>query len=198
MKNVILSAFVVLSFGLNLSASEKNKCTLTPSSTLEVNWTGYKTPAKVGVGGTFDKVIYAPVAKNGNDFKSILVGSTAVIDMSSVNSNDKGRDATLVEFFFGLINNKNIEAKIVNISVDKRIDVEIVMNDVKKTIPMSYTFTNGIFEAKGSIDLLEFNANKALSGINKACYDLHDGKTWSDVAIGFKTKIDSKNCQTTK
>jgi polyisoprenoid-binding protein YceI len=195
MKNVILSAFVILSFGLNLSASEKSKCTLTPSSTLEVSWTGYKTPAKVGVGGTFNKISYAPVAKSGSDFKSILVGSTVVIDTTSVNSKHEGRDATLAEFFFGLLNNKNIEAKIVDIQSETVLSVQIEMNGVKNTVLMTYSFNNGVFEANGSIDLLDYRASEALAGINKACYDLHEGKTWSDVGISFQTKIDSTRCK---
>lgn len=198
MKHVILSAFVVLSFGANLSASEKSKCTFTPSSAIEVNWTGYKTPTKVGVGGTFDKVVYAPAAKSAKELQSILVGSTVVIDTTSVNSKHEARDATLAEFFFGLLNDKNINAKIVAIPSNKALNVEIEMNGVTNTVVMSYTFIDGIFEAKGSIDLLDFRANEALAGINKACYDLHEGKTWSDVGISFKTKIDSANCKKNK
>jgi len=42
------------------------------------------------------------------------------------------------------------------------------------------------FAAKGYIDLADFKALGALSSINKACYDLHQGKTWQDVAVAFK------------
>lgn len=204
MKNVILSALVVLSFAFNVNASEKSGCTLAQSGPIEVSWTGYKTPKKVGVGGTFDKVTYTPVAPSGENFRSILVGSSVVIDTSSVNSKHQDRDAKLAKFFFGLMSDKNINAKIVDIKADKKVKdaprtgvvtLEIEMNGVKKTTPMTYSFSDGVFEAKGSIDLLEFSANEALSGINKACYDLHEGKTWSDVGIGFKTKIEATLCR---
>jgi hypothetical protein len=133
-----------------------------------------------------------------------LVGSSVVIDSSSVNSKHEDRDSKLANFFFGLMSDKNINAKILDIKADKRVkdaprtgqlNVEIEMNGVKKITPMTYSFSDGIFEAKGSIDLLEFSANEALAGINKACYDLHEGKTWSDVGIGFKTKIEATLCQ---
>lgn len=204
MKNVILSALLVLSFAFTANASEKSGCTLAQNGQIEVTWTGYKTPKKVGVGGTFDKVTYAPVATSGSDFRSILVGSSVVIDASSVNSKHEDRDAKLAQFFFGLMSDKNINAKILDIKADKRVknaprtgvlSVEIEMNGVKKVTPMTYTFSDGIFEAKGSIDLLDFSASKALAGINEACFDLHEGKTWSDVGISFKTKIEATLCK---
>jgi len=69
------------------------------------------------------------------------------------------------------------------------------MNGVTKTVPLKYSFSNGIFDANGVIDILDFSASKALSSINKACFALHKGKTWSDVSIGFSTKIDTKLCK---
>lgn len=205
MKNIILSTLVVLSFGFNLSASEKSECTLTQNGPIEVSWIGYKTPKKVGVGGAFDKVTYVSVATSGKNLHSILVGSSVVIDASSVNSKHEDRDAKLAQFFFGLMSDKNINAKIVSIQADKKIkdapktglvNVEITMNGVKKTTAMTYSFSDDVLEAKGSIDILDFSADKALAGINEACYDLHEGKTWSDVGIAFKTKIAATLCDT--
>jgi hypothetical protein len=51
-----------------------------------------------------------------------------------------------------------------------------------------------VFSATGVIDILDFSAGDALSSINKACSDLHEGKTWSDVTIGFTTKIEAVLC----
>jgi len=203
MKNVILSALLVLSFALSANAAEKSGCVLAQNGAVEVSWTGYKTSKKVGVNGIFDKVTYAPVAPSGEDFRSILVGSSVVIDASSVNSKHEDRDSKLAKFFFGLMSDKNINAKILDIKADKRVknaprtgtlSVEIEMNGVKKITTMTYSFSDDIFEAKGSIDLLDFSASKALAGINEACFDLHEGKTWSDVGIGFKTKIEATLC----
>ncbi|MDQ1263743.1 MAG: hypothetical protein QG559_744 [Campylobacterota bacterium] len=203
MNKVIISTLAVLFIALSVSANEKGGCVLAQVGAVEVNWTGYKTPKKVGVGGTFDKVTYTPIAKDGDNFRSILVGSSVVIDSSSVNSKNEGRDEKLAKFFFGMMSDKNINAKIVDIKADKKVkdaprtgivDVEIEMNNVKKTVPMTYSFSNDVFEAKGTIDILDFSANKALEGINKACFDLHEGKTWSEAQIGFKTKIEAVLC----
>ncbi len=203
MKNVIISALVVLFAASGVNASQKSGCELAQVGAVEVSWTGYKTPKKVGVGGVFDSVVYTPAAKSGENFRSILVGSSVVIDSSSVNSKNEGRDEKLAKFFFGMMQDKNINAKIVDIKADKRVkdaprtgvvSVEIEMNGVKKTVPMTYSFSDNIFEAKGTIDILDFSAANALSSINKACFDLHEGKTWSEAGIAFKTKIEAILC----
>lgn len=203
MKKVIVSMFIVLFMAFGANANEKGGCVLAQVGAVEVSWIGYKTPKKVGVGGVFDKVTYTPAAKDGDNFRSILVGSFVVIDSLSVNSKNEGRDEKLAKFFFSMMSDKNINAKIVDIKADKKVkdaprtgivDVEIEMNGVKKTVPMTYSFSNDVFEAKGAIDILDFSANKALEGINKACFDLHEGKTWSEVGIGFKTKIEAVLC----
>lgn len=204
MKKSIIWAFTALLIATSLGANQKSGCVLAQTGSVEVTWTGYKTAKKVGVSGIFDKVAYTPIKKEGENFRSILVGSSVVIDSSSVNSKNESRDEKLAKFFFALMSDKNINAKIVDIKADKiaknaprtgTVDVEIEMNGVKKVVPMTYSFENDIFEAKGTIDILEFNANKALDGINKACFDLHEGKTWSEAGIGFKTKIEAILCK---
>ena len=200
---------LVLAFSTSLASGEmgtnKGSCILSQDGNVSVSWEAYKTPRKVGVGGIFDNVTYTAVAPEGNNFREILVGSSVVIETSSVNSKDSGRDELLVKFFFKQMNESVIKAKIVNIKSDKRMrgkpktgemSVEILMNGVTKIIPMKYVFDNGDLSAKGSIDLLDFSAKKALSTISEACFDLHEGKTWSDVSIGFSTKIKFELCNT--
>jgi len=203
MKNIVISALVLFFAVSSANASQKSGCELAQVGAVEVSWTGYKTQKKVGVGGVFDSVVYTPVAKSGENFRSILVGSSVVIDTSSVNSKHEDRDGKLAKFFFGMMSEKNINAKIVDIKADKRVkdaprtgvvSVEIEMNGVKKTVPMTYSFSDDIFEAKGTIDILDFSAGDALSSINKACFDLHEGKTWSEAGIAFKTKIEAILC----
>lgn len=205
MKKSLVAVLMALSLLSNANASEKTGCVLAQSGDVEVSWIGYKTPKKVGVGGVFDKVAYTPATKEGENFRTILVGSSVIIDSSSVNSKHADRDAKLAKFFFGMMKDKNINAKIVDIKADKKVkdaprtgvvDVEIEMNGVKKVVPMTYSFADEIFEAKGNIDILDFQANSALKGINEACFDLHEGKTWSEAGIGFKMKILATLCTT--
>ncbi|MFA7084873.1 MAG: YceI family protein [Arcobacteraceae bacterium] len=205
MVKLFLSLVIMFSFSVasNEMGTKKGSCILSQDGDVVVNWEAYKTPAKIGVSGIFDKVTYRAVAPQGDNFRDILVGSSVVIDTTSVNSNHEGRDELLVKSFFTQMNDAQIKAKIVDIKSDKRmrgkpktgeLSVEITMNGVSKIVPMKYIFDNGDFNAKGSIDIIDFSANKALIAINKACYDLHEGKTWSDVGISFSTKIKFELC----
>ena len=206
MIKLFLSLFLIATLSsAEEMGTKKGSCILSQDGSVSVSWMAYKTPAKAGVGGMFDSVKYKAIAPEGNNFREILVGSSVVIDTSSVNSNHESRDATLVKFFFKQMNDSKIKAKIVDIKSDKRMrgkpktgvmSVAITMNGVTKKVPMSYVFDNGDLSASGHIDILDFSASKALGSINKACYDLHDGKTWSDVAIGFSTKIKFALCNT--
>jgi len=157
---------------------------------LEVDWKAYKTPLKIGVGGTFDKVAIEATDKSSQ--KSYLQTSTVTINTASINSKNSGRDAKLVKYFFDVQNVKQIKVKV--ISVEKKlINVDITMNGITKSIPMKLEFDDEI-KAEGHIDLADFNMLPSLSSITKACYDLHKGKTWSDVSIGFSTTVEATLC----
>ena len=191
---------IMLAFTLS---NASGGCLLAQQGKLNVTWSAYKTPAKLAVSGSFDKVTYTAIAPNGKNFREILVGSTVKIDTKSVNSNNKGRDETLVKYFFKQMSGSSITAKITDIKANKRekgkprlgtLSVEVTMNGITKNIPMSYSYDKGVMDAKGFIDLFDFSASKALRSINKACYDHHSGKTWSDVAIGFSTGISAILC----
>lgn len=203
MRNKILHSVVASVVILSSALFADGGCTLAQVGQVDVGWTAYKSEKKVGVNGSFDGVVYKPVAKSGENFRSILVGSSVTIDTSKVNTKNEGRDATLNKFFFEILSQKNIEAKIVDIEAKKSqkgepkagvVSVEIEMNGIKKIIAMNYSFNDGTFLANGVIDILDFQANKALASIAKECFDLHEGKTWSEVAISFKTKIEATFC----
>ena len=188
---------------LNSAELKHTGCELSQVGEFSVNFEAYKTAAKIGVNGSFDKVNYKALRESGKNFREIFVGSTVDIETSSINSKNRARDSKLVEFFFKKMSSENITAKILNITSDKRIKgnprtgtllVEVIMNSISKKVPMTYSYNDGLFDATGVIDIFDFSANKALSSINKACYDLHSGKTWNDVKIGFSTKIEALLC----
>jgi len=161
------------------------------SDTAKVTWKAFKTYEKIGVGGSFDRVAVQP--KSGRSIEALLVGSNVKIDTGSVNSGNPGRDAKLVGSFFKIQNIDTITAKILSVKDFKAL-TEITMNNVTKMIPLLYTVTEGKVNAKGFIDLGDFTMLPSLQSINKACFDLHGGKTWQDVEIGFEipTKNDCK------
>jgi polyisoprenoid-binding protein YceI len=179
----------LLLVGLLIASSAFAECTYY-SENAKVTWKAFKTYEKIGVGGTFDHVIFSPrSAKSSEEF---LVGSNITINTTTVNSGNAGRDATLVASFFKAQNVDSITAKILSVK-DSKAQVEITMNGVTKQIPMSYTIQNGNIAGKGVIDLSDFAMLKSLQSINKTCFDLHGGKTWQDVEIGFEIPV-ANNC----
>ena len=179
-------------------------CVLVQPSNMNVSWKAYKTLGKIAVGGTFTEVKYTPAALEGKNFKELFVGSKVSIDVSKIDTGNPGRDETLVKDFFSLLKGKMIEGEIIDIKkTDKHVKgkprtgniaVKITINEKTLTIPMTYVYSAGKFDAKGTIDLFDFAASDALSSINKGCYDHHKGKTWSDVSIGFSTTIEATLC----
>ena len=150
-----------------------------------LQWTAFKTPLKLGVKGTFDKINFT----KGDE---CLKGAKVSIDKSSVDTKNPGRDKTLRLFFFDRLEG-DIKAKIVAVK-EKTLDVAVTLNGVTKTIPFFYTKKDGLIHAKGVIDLFDFSGLEALRSINKACFDKHQGKTWNDVELHFtidaKTTVD--------
>jgi len=198
MKKIVLSLITAASFAI------AGGCVLVQSNDMNVTWKAYKTLAKLGVAGAFTGVTYTPHAKEGKNFKELLLGSKVSIDLSKIDTKNKGRDKTLVENFFTKLHGKTIEGVIVAIQADKKekgkrvyhgvVDVNITMNEKTLRIPMKYDYKKENFMATGTIDLFDFTANDALSSINKSCFDLHKGKTWNDVTIGFSTMIKASLC----
>jgi len=199
MLKLILSAMLLLTLA-NANDPSKGSCALSQQGPFSVNFIAYKTAAKKGVGGTFDDVKYSAISPTGKNFREILVGSTVEINTKSVNSKNVGRDAKLVKFFFEQMSGDKITGKIVDYKAIKvnrgepkkgTLFTKITMNGITKKVPMNYMLKDGILKADGVIDLFDFSASKALTSINKACFDLHKGKTWNDVSISFSTKINA-------
>jgi len=169
------------------------ECSYSPAGNVDVSWTAFKTPMKKGVGGTFKSVVYKG-AQKGESLTTLLKGSTVMIQTNNVDSGNGARDAKLVQFFFNQMDGQMLEAKIIDLDETQKIVlVGVLMNGKGVNVPMAYTFDKGVFTAKGVLDLGDFKALDALHAINRACYDLHEGKTWQDVDIGFTMKI-SEQC----
>ncbi len=185
MSILAMSAMVVSTF----AASSCYKA----DSTAAVTWKAFKTPEKVGVGGSFDNVVLkAPSV--GASAHNVLKGASVTIVPASVNTKNPERDAKLVASFFDLLAGDTITAKVVDVKNDS-LDVAITLNGVTKTVAMHYRLQEQEIYADGVIDLLDFSASKALASINQACYELHKGKTWSDVEIGFYMTLSRGACQ---
>ncbi|MCK5854135.1 MAG: YceI family protein [Sulfurovaceae bacterium] len=202
MKKIILSALLLLSF----NTAQAGGCLLEQAGDVNVTWKAYKTLSKLGVQGVFTDVKYTPNKKSAANFKELFIGSKISIDVSKIDTKHKARDKTLVAMFFNQLKGGKIEGEIKSIEADKSkngkrsytgvLEVSLKMNGRTLLIPMKYQYKKGDFQAIGTIDIFDFDGNDALRSINKSCFDLHKGKTWSDVNIGFRTKIKATLCDT--
>jgi len=187
MKTLALS----LLLGLALAQAD---CTYSQSGNVDVTWKAFKTPMKLGVGGHFTDVGYKGAHQNAKELQALLSGSSVNIAVASVDSNNKGRDEKLLNAFFKQMAGPDISATVRSLKSDGGADtgivtVAVVMNGVTRDVPMKYSYADNTISASGVIDLMDFKAQAALKSINTACYDLHQGKTWSDVEIGFTMPV---------
>lgn len=181
--------FIILILSFNALSEECNY--KINSNDIKLVWTAFKTPLKKGVPGTFDD--YGIQKEfSGKSLKDLLTSVKFNINTSSVNTNNKSRDAKIAKFFFGNMAGDKISGKFISYS-KKVLTVELSMNGVTKEVPMSVTIDKENFEAKGFIDVLDFSLAKSLAGINRACLELHQGKTWSDVVLELSAKL-LKSC----
>ncbi len=200
MKRTLISLLALAS----LTCASSAGCVLVQPNKMSVTWKAYKTPAKIGVGGEFTSVSYTPASLEGKNFRELFVGSKVLIDTGKITTGNPERDEKLLRFFFGTMKGHTIEAKITDIKRSDThekgkprtgsLNVEITMNGTTRSVPMTYVYEKGRFDATGTIDLADFAAGESLASINKACFDLHRGKTWSDVTIGFSTTVEATLC----
>jgi len=176
-----------------MSVSAFGSCTYN-ADTARISWKAFKTYEKIGVSGTFDRVTFTP--HTGTSLENLLVGSKVTITTDSVNTTNSGRDATLIKSFFNVQKLDTLNAVIVGVENSKAI-TQITLNRITKTIPLTYAVQEGKMIAKGTIDLGDFHLLPSLYSLTNTCYDLHGGKTWQDVEIGFEIPF-STMCTPTK
>ncbi len=199
MKKIIFSLFTLFSL---LHAADG--CVLVQSGDMNVTWKAYKTLENVDVKGIFTSVNYVPSAKEGKNFRELLVGSTLQIDTAKVDTGDLQMDDALVSKCFKKFKATSIKAEIMGMKADKRskgkpyggiLDINITINEKTLVISMPYLYEKEIFVAKGSIDLFDFSGKESLASLDKECYDIHTGKTWNDLNIEFATHIKATLCK---
>ncbi|OUR96594.1 hypothetical protein A9Q84_09615 [Halobacteriovorax marinus] len=167
-------------------------CLETTTKDIQVKWTAFKTPEKVGVGGTFKKVKFASKLK-GDSITSVIKKAKFSIDSSSVFTKNSARDMKISKFFFKpMMDGAKIEGEVVSMNA-KKVVVLFKMNKKSVKVPLNYTVSNNELKASGTLDVLDFSLNSQLAALNKACFAKHKGKTWSDVDVVLMAKF--KKCK---
>lgn len=160
------------------------------SEDIEANWTAFKTPSKIGVGGRFRDIGLDKNKFQAESIESILKGLKFNINAKSVWTRNSGRDAKLVKYFFMNMKNKSMISGSIKDYDSEDMLLSIKMNGITKEVPMKVTMDKSFLKAKGIIDVFDFALNDNLSSINKACKALHKGKTWNDVEIELKVNFE--------
>ena len=172
------------------------ECSVEMLTPVQVEWTAYKTPKKIGVDGGFLATVY-----HGNqtapDVKTLLLKSRVQLEVNNVDTKDPFRDAKLVQFFFNMMQGAVIEADVKSISGNNdsgNLVITVAMNNRAIDVPLHYEVKDGKFRAQGVLNLLDFNAQEPLKMLTLNCYAPHEGKTWEDVAVGFSFDL-KKSCK---
>ncbi|MCF6339470.1 MAG: hypothetical protein L3J10_01800 [Sulfurimonas sp.] len=218
MKKIIFILFFSLSISnAKVSAINTENCTLEQAQEIDIYFEGYKTNFKVGIVGRFKDITYIKNSDGAENILELLKNYKIIIDKKSVYTAQKEVNENLLKYFFNILEGDNIEATIidlkpinfkeVNESLNNKqksrrnkiviekynydegdIVLEVNMNGIKKNVNMKYYTKKDILYSTGKLNLLEFNASEALYSLNKACFNQHLGKTWSDINIYFSIK----------
>jgi len=167
----------------------------------QIRWTAFKTTEKTPVGGQFNQA-NVTVGEKSTKITDILKTVKFNIPTSSTNTANEGRDEKIVTSFFGAMDATDI---IIGHAKDANGDNKtgtcifyLTLNNVEREVTLNYTVDDALITLSGEIDLLDFNAEDAVSSLNKACEALHKGadgvtKTWSVVELEIETTL-TKDC----
>jgi hypothetical protein len=174
--------------------------TYNPAMT-KLDWTAFKFLRKAGVPGTFT-TINVNGTKSGGDPKSIIESLSFSIPVSSVETNDPGRNKKIDSLFFGKLNNTALlSGKVVSLGENGKAILLVTMNDISNEVEGDYTLNDNVFTFNTEINVERWNAQSGIKSLNEACKDLHtdvengdtESKLWSEVTISFSTEL-SKKC----
>jgi len=205
----ILSLLIIISIGCKKNTESVEKKQIAQEKTIEENeeifvikpenttvkWTAYKTTDRKPVKGKFKVLNFGK--KTGSSVEETLNGLNFSIPVSSLFSNNSGRDSKLKELFFGIMDNTTVLEGTIKYTNQKCI-ASVTMNNITKELPLEVSIKQERrVTLKGSMNLENWDALKALASLNKACYELHKGsdgvsKTWEDVSIEVSTFLRNK------
>ena len=144
MKKIVLVVLMLASMFSYVNASSKGSCFLAQKGDFKVEVDNVEVKSEIK---------YISIVKEGENFRSILVGSHLV---------------------FTTEDNKKIEIKITDIKADPRvgkkprtgyITLDVKVNSKNTTVPLKYSFKDGIFNVDGKVDDLNINFQTEIEAI---------------------------------
>ena len=138
--------------------SEENICMYSYNEgSTDFEWVAYKTTEKKGVAGTFTDIVmdFEPSENPIEVIKSMAF----TMKTASTETNDEGRNAKIVEHFFGKLNTEEIKGKVTGINEKEgTATVMISMHGISYDIEGDYTLSDDhVFSFNSSIDVMWWN-----------------------------------------
>jgi len=165
------------------------------NSTTTIGFGAFKTTAKKEVKGWFTGFELTGV-NEASDVKEIFKDAVITIDVSTLDTKNEGRNATLLsEFFSKTTSNETITGRVVSFdSTATTAVLELTFNDVAKELTFSYELSGDTLLMQSTLNLEDVNGLAALTSISVACDALHKGadgvsKTWNEVNIYLRTVL---------
>lgn len=177
-KKILLSQIGAALLLTSLNASE-----CIDIKSVNIGWTSFKTMAKIGVSGTFDKLKLIK-SKDTSTINSALVGTTVELNMQNIDAIAAIKTSNILKFFTPKLSTKGVRATILKVG-EKSLALSLYLNGRKQIIPMKYTLDNGVMKASGVIDARDFGFEDALRNLNKNVAG-HRNKGWVDIDINFE------------
>jgi hypothetical protein len=168
--------------------SENSKANFSlKSAKSNIQFTAFKTTAKLGVKGWFNSINILSEGK-GSSIREAIDQSSFSIPVSSLFTKDAGRDMKIKTFFFGTMEDTLFLSGKVSIESHNSGVLTIKMNNITNQIPFSYTVHEQTFQLKAKMNIDQWFVQSSLSSLNKVCKELHKGpdgvsRTWPDVDL---------------
>jgi len=161
------------------------------NDSVAVNWTAFKTTARIGVGGHFDQIKVWTNDKAESP-KDLLAKTSFDIATASVNTGNDERDPKLLTYFFETLTDGHIiKGQIITAEGDDQNGkgkIKIMFNGVTKKVEYTYEIKENKVYLRTGIDLDKWDGANAVKSLNTECNDLHTGKDgvsklWPDIEI---------------
>jgi hypothetical protein len=153
----------------------------------DIQFTAFKTTAKVGVKGWFKKIDIL-TGGQGSTIREAVHQTSFSIPVSSLFTNEASRDLKIKTFFFGAMEDTSLLSGQLIIKDETSGILTIQMNDVSNDLPFTYTIDKNSFRLNATMNIDLWFVQSALSSLNKVCRDLHKGsdgisRTWPEVDL---------------
>jgi hypothetical protein len=134
----------------------------------------------------------------GTDVPTLLNGLNVDVALDSVSTGNAFRDGNLLEGFFKAVLSFNAHGRIAHATTDS-FDLALRLNSRSLYVPMTYEIgTDGVFQAKGTLNMADVALGDALSKLDGACHEYHAGadgisKVWMNVDLSVTAPV-KKTC----